>query len=518
MRKRFNITGTCVPHKHYMMDNQRQFNEVLALVEEGMYFTINRPRQYGKTTMLFQMSEYLKKSEEYLPIKLNFQGVGEKWHRSDGAFAQMFFLQIAKDLERSYAELLPLTKNVEIQTVEDLSYWISAFIRKVGKEVVLLIDEVDASSNYDSFLSFLGMLRAKYLARDFEVRTFHSVILAGVHDIKNLKFKLRNPEAAQYNSPWNIAINFKVRMSFIPKEIVPMLEDYCQAEKVAMDIPTIAERLYYHTSGYPFLVSRLCKMIAEEILPHRNNKKWTVEDVENAVQLLLMEDNPNFDSVINHLKNNEDLYNLVFRMIINGDSFTFNLDNTTIQKGVTYGIFKANGRLKIHNRVYEQRFYNFLTSTLETRSNFEDYSYRHQFLLENNTLDLQKLLLKFQQFIKEQYSNKDRNFLEREWRLLFLAFLQPTLNGHGYAFKEPQFEAEKRLDVVITYYEHRYIVELKKWYGAVYHEKGVAQLANYLEVQGLEKGYLVIFDNRKNKAYTHETIQYGNKEIFAVSI
>ena len=56
MRKRFNITGTCVPLKHYMMDNQRQFNEVLALVEEGMYFTINRPRQYGKTTMLFQMS------------------------------------------------------------------------------------------------------------------------------------------------------------------------------------------------------------------------------------------------------------------------------------------------------------------------------------------------------------------------------------------------------------------------------------------------------------------------------
>lgn len=520
MKKRFNITGTCVPRKHYMMDNSMQFNQAMNLIEEGAYFTINRPRQYGKTTMLFQISEHLKRTENYLPIKLNFQGIDKKWHQSDGAFAQMFLEQVATHFEFKNAAFFNFIKShkAEVTNMNSLSRFITRLMHKIDKEVVLLIDEVDASSNYAAFLSFLGMLRTKFLARDFDDLTFHSVILAGVHDIKNLKFKLRNPEDAQYNSPWNIAINFKVRMSFIPKEIVPMLEDYCQAENVTMDISAVAERLYYHTSGYPFLVSRLCKIIAEDFLPQRTNKKWTLEDIENAVQLLLIEDNPNFDSVINHLKNNEELYNLVFRMIINGDGFTFNKDNTTIQKGVTYGIFKSNGRLKIHNRIYEQRFYNFLVSNLETSSFFENYSYRHQFLLENDTLDLQKLLLKFQQFIKEQYSDKDRNFLEREWRLIFLAFLQPTLNGHGYAFKEPQFEDEKRLDLVITYHEHRYIIELKKWYGEKYHNKGIKQLANYLEVHGLTEGFLVIFDNRKMKEYVSKTITHEGKEIFAVWI
>jgi len=70
------------------------------------------------------------------------------------------------------------------------------------KKLVLLIDEVDASANYEPFLVLLGMLRTKYLSRDFpEHYTFHSVVLAGVHDIKSLKFKLRNPNDAQTNSP-----------------------------------------------------------------------------------------------------------------------------------------------------------------------------------------------------------------------------------------------------------------------------------------------------------------------------
>ena len=61
-------------------------------------------------------------------------------------------------------------------------------------------------------------------------------------------------------------------MSFNAEEIAPMLKQYSEAENVKMDIPAIAERLYYHTSGYPFLVSKLCKNIAEKILPKRETK------------------------------------------------------------------------------------------------------------------------------------------------------------------------------------------------------------------------------------------------------
>ena len=342
--------------------------------------------------------------------------------------------------------------------------------------------------------------------------------MVGVHDVKNLKYKLRNPEEAQYNSPWNIAVDFDVDMRFNQREISVMLQEYSEVEAVEMDIPVIAEWLYYYTSGYPFLVSRLCKMIVDKILPNRTDKKWTVEDVANSTQLLIRENNPNFENLIKHLQNHQDLYDLVYRLIINGERLSFNTDNVAIQKGVMYGVFKLNGKLKIHNRIYEQRIYNFLISNTEINLGITKNKHRSQFLLPNNELNLKKVLLKFQQFIKEQYSNRDRNFLEREWRLLFLAFIQPILNGEGYAFKEPQFEQEKQLDVVITYYQHRYIIELKKWYGLAYHEAGIQQLANYLNIQGMPTGFLIIFDDRKKKTYIEKSIKEQGKEIFAIWI
>ena len=278
MKKRFNTTGTCNPNLHYMMNNSKKLEEIMELVHRGNYFTINRPRQFGKTTMLFLIKKELEQREDYLPIQLNFQGVDSSWLESDNLFAQMFLLHFKKDLKKRYPELLKLAENVTIAKVEDLSNFISEFIEEIGKKVVLLIDEVDASSNYGAFLSFLGMLRSKFLAREYNDETFHSVVLAGVHDIKNLKFKLKNSNDAQYNSPWNIAVDFEVRMSFNPEEIAPMLEQYSEAENVKMNIPAIAERLYYHTSGYPFLVSKLCKNIGDKILPKKEDKtKWTVE-------------------------------------------------------------------------------------------------------------------------------------------------------------------------------------------------------------------------------------------------
>jgi formamidopyrimidine-DNA glycosylase len=64
-------------------------------------------------------------------------------------------------------------------------------VLKSNKDIILMIDEVDKSSNNQLFLDFLGMLRSKYLfEQQSQDLTFKSVILAGVHDVKNLKLKL----------------------------------------------------------------------------------------------------------------------------------------------------------------------------------------------------------------------------------------------------------------------------------------------------------------------------------------
>lgn len=88
----------------------------------------------------------------------------------------------------------------------DLNNYLFEFVDKAEKKIVLMIDEVDKSSNNQLFLSFLGLLRDKFIkAQADRDKTFYSVILAGVHDVKNLKLKLRDDGEHKYNSPWNIA-------------------------------------------------------------------------------------------------------------------------------------------------------------------------------------------------------------------------------------------------------------------------------------------------------------------------
>ena len=109
-------------------------------------------------------------------------------------------------------------------------------------------------------------------------------------------------------------------------------------------------------------------------------------------------------------------------------------------------------------------------------------------------------------------------FLERHGRLVFLAFMKPILNGHGYDFKEVEVAEERRLDVTITYYQHKYVVELKIWRGQAAHEKGLNQLDDYLNRLKLTEDYLLIFDHSADKMWYFEWITHNGKKIFIVCV
>ncbi len=213
-----------------------------------------------------------------MALKISFEGIDAETHQHQESFIAEFLIMIAHRLEfLGFEHLSQLTEEhrPSITHLPALSRFITQLVGTMpSKSWVLMIDEVDKSSNNQLFLYFLGMLRNKYLTRDEGEETFQSVILAGVHDIKTLKAKIR-PDAGsgRYNSPWNIAIDFKVDLSFAPDEIGTMLHDYSLDKQISLDISAIAARLYYYTAGYPYLVSKLCKLIDEEIVPNRLEKK-----------------------------------------------------------------------------------------------------------------------------------------------------------------------------------------------------------------------------------------------------
>lgn len=279
----------------------------------------------------------------------------------EGAFARVFLEILGDALLLEHEDLSAFLEESKetVQNIRDLSKILTKFMLKAKKKVVLIIDEVDKSSNNKLFSSFLGMLRNKYLLRnEGQDYTFHSVILAGVQDVSTLKLKMIPDEEPKYDSPWNIASDFDVVMSFSPEEIKTMLEDYTENKGVRLDKEYFSEKLYYYTSGYPFIVSMLCKIIDENFMKE-DRLEWDKEYMDLAVKEILRDSNTNFDSLIKNIENCEELYNFVKRIVLDGDNISYVQTDNIISIGSTHGIIKEEkGICNINNKIYEQLIYN----------------------------------------------------------------------------------------------------------------------------------------------------------------
>ena len=516
--KEFNITGTCIPNEHYMVDTTLKLNEIMKFIEKRKYFTINRPRQYGKTTTMYLLEEKLKKNKEYLLISISFEGLGEVSFESEKNLSKVLIKQINKELELKKEKKLIkfINENNNVTNLEELDEFITNFILETNRKVVLMIDEVDKSSNNQLFLNFIGILRDKYLRRNMgKDYTFHTVILAGVHNVKNLKLKLRPDEIRTLNSPWNIAVEFDIDMSFNSEEIATMLIDYEADVKTGMDIKNISEKIYMYTNGYPFLVSKLCKVIDEKL-----ERDFTEKGIEEAIKITLENQNTLFDDIIKNIENNREFYDFIEKVTLGNDKVDYVHTNRMISMGKMYGIIrKKNKKVEIDNKIFEILIYNHMIANREIKKGVVlTYEFRTKFIDDNGNLDMELVLSKFQELMKSEYRKIDEKFVEREGRLLFLAFLKPIINGVGFYFVESETRESNRMDIVVTYNKKKYVIELKIWRGGQYEQEGREQLCGYLEAQNLDKGYMVFYNFNKGKEYIKDKLNVNGKEIFEIIV
>lgn len=514
--REFNVTGTCVKSRHYMADTSKKLDQIVELIEREKYFTINLPRQYGKTTSLSLLRRNL--GEKYLVLSLSFEGVSKSSYVNDQTFIKMLSERIEDELAaRTDDSLMTLVDEMKrLKDFNELNRFITKFVKSCDKEIILMIDECDESTNNDVFLKFLGVLRNKYLRRiDERDVTFKSVILAGVHDIKNLKYKMRGDDE-KANSPWNIATNFKIDMSFNKAEIKSLLADYLsEHQDVKMDVEWIAKKIHYFTNGYPFLVSYLCKMIDEDF---KGKDKWQIYNLEQAVNELLLIKTTHFDSLIKNIENHEDLSNLVRLILIEGKDIPYSISGPAMEKGLMYGLLarSMDHKLMIHNPIYEMKVYSYLMDRMKTESTsllrLQPFA---QYINADGSLNVMLILEKYSEYLKDLYDDKQNAFIEENARLLFSIFIKSIINGTGFMYREPVISDRRRLDVIIIYNQFKYMVELKIWYGEAYYKAAQEQLADYLEREQLEVGYMIVHDFRKkqNRRFTNETLVVKDKEL-----
>ena len=512
MERYFNITGCCNPQEHYMVNLDSRLAQIKKMVDRGQYFCINRGRQYGKTTLIMALESYLEK--EYIVVSMDFQGLSTPEFSTEGMFVKAFARELWLDrrtqhfMNHDIQTAMKEIRSSSAYTMADLFVCLSEWCMEAEKKIVLMIDEIDQASNNQVFLDFLAQLRFYYLKRN-KRPTFQSVILAGVHDIRNLRQKIRPDAEHKHNSPWNIASNFDIDMSFSVSDIAGMLTEYENDHHTGMDIQKLSQLIYDYTSGYPVLVSSICKYMDEKF-------GWKTEYVSDAVKLILKENNALFESLINKIEDNQELYDYLYQILILGRKISYNPDDSVIRLAMMYGFLKEeNGSVVIANRIFETRLYNAILTTkkMQETSIYKAGEWDKNQFIQDGQLNMEKILEKFILHFNDIYGSQPDKFKEEDGRKLFLLYLRPIINGTGNYYIEAQTRDQKRTDVIVDYLGKQYIIELKIWRGEEYNTEGEKQIAEYLNYYHLEKGYLLSFNFNKSKKSGMKTIQMNGKTV-----
>ena len=524
--KSFNTTAVCIPSKHYMVDLSDQIAEIRKMVDAGEYFTINRARQYGKTTTLTALKKILMK--EYNVLSLDFQGIGEAGFSTEETFVQEFCRLIwnrrnyNSEISKEILGKIKKWKESEQPKVRlgELFDLLTDWCEQSERGNILIIDEVDSATNNQVFLDFLAQLRDRYISRDTDdMPAFKSVILAGVTDVKHLKSRIRDENQHKLNSPWNIAADFNVDMSLPEDGIKGMLDEYEADHHTGMDTAGIAKQIRACTNGYPFLVSRICQLIDENVSRSIGDitKAWTKQGIDEAVKLLLSEDNSLFKSITGKLSNYPDLKAAIRGILMEGITLIWNPDQEDIVQMQMYGLIRNDhNTVRIANRIFETRLYNLFLSEEELKSNIfsREGSRAKNMFVQDGRLNMRLIMEHFIDTYHQISGPLTDKFKEKDGREQFLLYLKPIINGTGNYYIEAQTRDQTRTDVIVDYLGQQYIIELKIWRGERYNTLGEKQVIEYLNYWNLNVGYMLSFNFNKKKETGVKRVEIGDRVLY----
>ena len=159
--KEFNTTATCIPSKHYMVDITERVMQIKKMIDKGKYFTINRARQYGKTTTIATLAKLLQ--SEYTVISTSFEGIGDSGFEDEETFVKAFCrklkteiktgITISKDTEEKIDGFI-INRKEDKAHLDELFDVLLDWCSESEKGIVLIIDEVINRRFAKMFLKF----------------------------------------------------------------------------------------------------------------------------------------------------------------------------------------------------------------------------------------------------------------------------------------------------------------------------------------------------------------------------
>ena len=526
--KFFNTAGPIQPDIHYNVNplNRVDTEDIEHLIRQRKYFILHAPRQTGKTSSLLALRDYLNEQGEYIAVYANVEA---------GQAARNDVLRVVTVTASTIADRLSLVlhddmpKNLfqEMKLKENADSLLTAFLREIcsrlSKPLVLFIDEIDALVG-DSLVSVLRQIRAGY-----DLRPTHfpiSIVLCGVRDVRDYRIVLSNQEIITGGSAFNIkAVSLRLG-NFSKEEIHELYMQHTAATGQEFDeacFPMIWEA----TEGQPWLVNALGYEVTMEMRENRDRSVRIIpEMIYKAQERIIYRRDTHIDILIDKLREDR-VRSVIAPILANEDGEAEqHLKDDDIQYVIDLGLIVRDKPLRIANAIYKEVIPRELTwarqQTLIQQSTW--------YMNPDNSINMEKLLLDFQQFFRENADAWIERFDYKESgpQLLLQAFLQRVVNGGGYIDREYGL-GRGRTDLLITKpltdkYGgpfQRIVLELKIFRSNMDAtiQKGLEQTSDYMDKCGgtINEGHFILFDRRPGRSWDekiwHRTEVYNDRKI-----
>ncbi|MBR4729890.1 MAG: ATP-binding protein [Prevotella sp.] len=528
MERFFNTAGPNNIEDSYTLNPLARFDldDIMTLIQQKRYFVLHAPRQTGKTSCMLALRDYLNAAGDYIAVYANVEGGQASRNDIQSVIKSMvdtLAFEVDSILNSSLAEDLCNT----IQSVgrdSMLSIFLSKLSNMLPKPFVLILDEIDALVG-DALVSVLRQIRSGYANRP---KNFpQTIILCGVRDVRDYRIVLSNQDIVTGGSAFNIKAESLRLGNFTKEDIHELYMQHTNETGQKFD-EACYPLVWDATEGQPWLVNALAREATWSMKENRDRSVViTPEIMYKAQENLIYRRDTHIDILIDKL--NEPRVRRVIEPILANsdeadDSLVPNDDVLYVQDMGLIMVEKGKPR-RIANGIYREIIPRELTWSTQNFLPQQPQWYQNA----DNSINMEKLLLDFQQFFRE---NSDAwigkfDYAEAGPQLLLQCFLQRIVNGGGYIDREYGL-GRKRTDLLIRKPltegyggpVQRIVLELKIKRGALdtVINDGLRQTAEYMDrVGAVDEGHLIVFDRSKTKTWEeriwHKKYEYQGYQI-----
>jgi len=506
--KYFNVAGPCIEGKHYMVDaTERLHNELVELINTEQYFVIHAARQTGKTTLLINFANTINKEGKYYAVYCSLENAYVTPNPEKGIPTIINSLQM--DLENySMPDTAKFKEDIDLNDYANaLRFALRNYCRRLDKPLIILFDEADCLSE-STLLSFLRQLRNGFVNRSVSPFPI-SIALVGMRNIRDFKAKIReNQETLGTASPFNIITKSMTLRNFTKEEVAFLYQQHTKETGQVFEKKAI-ELAFEQTQGQPWLVNAIAREVIMEQLKKDYSIPITTAMVSEAIQTIILRRDVHIDQLLDKLKDSR-VQKIIEQMIMGeGEHIDTLSDDYNYVKDL--GLIRENNKIiEPANPIYAEVIIRALSNdeqrTLQTDVRFTAYEMPKYY--KNNYVDMNLMLQDFQQFWRENSDVWQERFQYKEAapHLILQAFLQRVFNGGGEVRRE-MATGKNRLDLCIEYHNQKYPIELKINRGTQSMERGLAQIAGYMDTLGCTEGWLVAFDRNSEKSWDEKIYQ-----------